>query len=245
MKTRIAWTLSAATLAALLWYGCDESCQDCHWQPDLPDIQIVTGLQNDSLFFLPNDPHSVPPLDITVIVRNDNGVARHGEFVSITLSDTSLGYLSYVFPSQGDLTDSLGRAYYYYHYRIRQGTQVVTAYAGFSSASRVIQSVEADPSLVLVNLSFDPDTVFRTNAEVDSTILSAQVLTRGLAPVANFGVIVSTFYTLGSYPAFISLGPTDHNGHAQTVVRITGGSLCCIVPESFGGDTACVFVLQP
>lgn len=233
--------LLAALFAATLWFGCEESCQDCHWHPDLHSIQIVTGLQNDTLVFLPNDSTSILQLDVTVVVTNTNGTARQGEFVNVTLSDTSLGYLT----SLGDMTDSLGRAYYYYHYRIRQGTQVVTAYVGWSSASRVIQSIEVDPSTFTADLNFDPDTVIYSQGEADSTILSVHVLSNGSTPVANFNVLAATYYTIGSYPPFLSIGPTDHNGYAEAVVYMTGGSLCCSVLESLGGDSVCVTVVGP
>ena len=127
MYSRIAWTLFAATFAALLWFGCDDEDEPEPPPHGLPTVQIVPEIHNDTLRFFTED--SVY-FAITIIVINSQGRAYPGQKVDITLSDPSLGVLEYVDPLLRDTSNALGRVNCRFYAHAQAGEQTITASAG-------------------------------------------------------------------------------------------------------------------
>ncbi|MCB1059842.1 MAG: hypothetical protein KDB65_06415 [Calditrichaeota bacterium] len=143
MKTRIAWTLFAASLAALLWLGCDDEDYRRETPPRSPveSIQIVTGTTNDplvttdTLWFAPGDSASTT---VTVIVTDYYGHAVAGMKVDLSLANASLGVIEYVDETLRDTTNSVGRVNAVFRSYAQAGDQIITATAGGATSNRVL-----------------------------------------------------------------------------------------------------------
>ena len=109
-------------------------------------VQILTGVRNDTLAFLPNDSAST---NVTVIVTDTRGLAMPNQKVNIALLDNDLGSIEFVDTDLKDTTNALGRVNCVFRVYNEAGNQVISATAGGVTAQVSIAVRQADEEINL------------------------------------------------------------------------------------------------
>jgi len=202
MKKRIAWTLCAAFVSALAWYGCDNNEPvDPHPRSPELSVQIVSEVPNDTLGYFEND--SVY-FSVIILVADQYGRPYPGQLVAITLFDSNLGYIEFADPDLRDTTNSLGRVALFYHSYARSGTQIITASAAGYSDTRVIAFVEvARPEGFTLYSDRPHGTIYVAPDSVLAVNLSARFADVNGNPRSDFdGMFISSSATGGLLERF-------------------------------------------
>ncbi len=237
MYSKFLLLLLLAVTSTFVWFGCEESCQDCHWNPDIPSIQIVTELPSDTIRFLYHD--SVFTGIIVILKYGDN--PAQGQKVDIELSDPTLGVIEYFDDQLRDTTDEDGQVHLQYLSFPVEGNQVITASAGGITASRTMVVRQFDFATFTAEVTLNVDTVY-----VDQwvqPILQMRVLSEGRIPVPNLIVPYGIPGEIGEIQPFPNIGPTDQNGYAESPLPLYPWSTphtYCVSMVFTRDDSVCV-----
>ncbi len=223
MKTTSVCTLLAAFFVASLWISCYD-CEDCHWRPDLSSIQIVTGQQNDTLYFVPGDSAATT---VTVVVTDEEGIPNPGQKVDISLSDPSLGVIEYTDPALMDTTNAQGRVNAVFRSYAIEGQVMISASIDGMTDIDTLVIRELTQAISSVTFETDCDSLVALPDRPDSCEICVT-----LRDVNNNPVVGVSFDMSATGGRFQIPPVTDENGRSCFYMYLddgTFGDYCVIV----------------
>ncbi|MCB1059149.1 MAG: hypothetical protein KDB65_02865 [Calditrichaeota bacterium] len=171
-------------------------------------VQILTGVRNDTLAFLPNDSAST---NVTVIVTDTRGLAMPNQKVNIALLDNDLGSIEFVDTDLKDTTNALGRVNCVFRVYNEAGNQVISATAGGVTAQVSIAVRQADEEINSVTMIVTPEEVEASELADDSARIDLRIVDSGNRGVPNVSLNLTATGGLLVYPPV-----TDSTGRTTT-----------------------------
>jgi len=204
MKARIYYSLLAALIAALLWFGCESEPTHCNFGPYVTNIEIVFGTLNDTLNYMPNDSAST---SVTITVTDEDAEPIPGLQVDISLSDSNFGALEFYNEALQDTTDAAGRIQAVFRIYNQPGLQTITASAGSITVSRTLLVRETDDGMSPIFLLATPTSLTVDSNEIAQVSIVLTIVDDDYRGIPN--VLPEITFTGGWITA---VTPTDSTG---------------------------------